>query len=67
MSDDLDGEDDRKIPTGRGVNMRDWECRDCGTWWSADNDATSWDLPDFCPECGDHLGWVNVGDARRVP
>lgn len=59
--------DSDDTPTGKDVHARDWECMDCGVWWAADNDATQFTLPDFCPECGDHSGWVNVKDGREVP
>jgi len=54
------------IPTGKDIHTRDWECSDCGIWYSADNDATSFDLPDFCLNCGDHYHWINVADGRKV-
>jgi len=53
------------IPTGKDVHARDWECLDCGIWYSMDNDASRWDMPDFCPECGDTPGWINVKDGNR--
>jgi len=57
----------KEIPTGMDVHTRDWECRDCGIWYSADADATEWDLPDYCPSCGDTPGWANVKTGRTVP
>jgi rubredoxin len=52
------------------VSNIDWECLDCGTIYRAPEtagrelsftDARIGDgrsLPENCPECGDHSGWV---------
>jgi len=50
--------------TGKEVHKRDWVCMDCGIVYCADADASSWDLPDYCPDCGDHLGWKHKYDGR---
>lgn len=63
----MSDESDSGIPTGKDVNDRDWKCRDCGIVYCADADSTRYDLPEFCPECGDTIGWINVKDGRRVP
>lgn len=61
MTDEVD------ISTDKEIHARDWECRDCGIWFSADNDASSFDFPDLCIGCGDNVGWINVKDGRTVP
>jgi len=48
----------------------DWECADCGIVYCAPPDAgrqildtdrysgrSLGDLPEYCPDCGDHTGW----------
>ena len=54
-------------PSGEEIHSNDWQCRDCGIWYGADEDASSADLPGFCPECGDTPGWINVKTGRQVP
>lgn len=46
---------------------RDWKCQDCGIIYCVAVDATRFDLPDNCPECGDHHGWENRETGRQVP
>jgi hypothetical protein len=53
--------------TGKEVHARDWECLDCETVYCTDEDATRYDLPDFCPECGDTPGWKNRKTGRTIP
>ena len=60
---------DRHIENGTGkeVHARDWVCMDCEITWCTDEDATEWDLPDFCPNCGDNWGWSNRKTGRTLP
>jgi hypothetical protein len=58
---------DVEIGTGKSVHDRDWVCMDCGIVYCEDEDATEWDLPTFCPECGDTPGWENRKTGRKVP
>lgn len=53
--------------TGREVHKRDWKCLDCGDVYCADEDASRFTLPDYCPSCGDTPGWKNRGTGRSVP
>lgn len=55
------------IPTGMDVHGRDWACLDCGGVYCNDEYSTEFDLPDYCPNCGDTPGWRNRKTGRKVP